>query len=89
MKPVTPEQVKKNFVLPDHAISVINNIITKHFTGTESIFNKSELEEALWNQGFSKNTIDSIIERIPKLYTQYGWGIQVTKNGFIFQELLN
>lgn len=89
MKPITPEQIKKNFELPDHAVNVINNIITKHFTGTESIFSKSELQAALWNQGFSKNNIASIIERMPKLYAQYGWGIQVSENGFIFQELLN
>lgn len=89
MKPITPKQVKENFALPASAISVINNIITKHFTGSEAIFNKAEIEEALWNQCFSKNTIDSIIKRIPKLYAQYGWGIQVTENEFIFQELLN
>lgn len=89
MKPITPEQAKKNFEIPDVAIKAINEVITTHFTGIESIFTKSYLREALCNVGFGNTTIDSILIRMPKLYSNYGWSIEEKEHGFIFTELLN
>ena len=44
MKPITPEKVKQNFELPNAAIKVINDLIVEHFTGSESIFTKGQLD---------------------------------------------
>lgn len=89
MKPITPQQVKKEFELPDMAITVINKMITQHFTGSESIFNKAQLSFALIEVGYNNAVIESIFKRIPKVYSQFGWNVEETHTGFIFQELMN
>lgn len=89
MKPITPEQARKNLEIPDSAVKVINNVIVTHFTGTESIFTKIYLRNALYDAGFDNTTIDSIFVRMINLYSNSGWRIDEREHGFIFTELLN
>lgn len=89
MKPITPEQVKKNFGIPDIALDIINKLIIDHFTGIESIFTKEKLKEELLERGYNYGPIEGIINKIPKIYKSYGWNVEETKAGFIFTELLN
>ena len=84
MKPVTPTEVKRNFVLPDIAISIINKKIIDHFTGYESIINKLDLSTA----GFCNDVVANILTKIPRIYIQYGWDVQeVNDCFFVFQEI--
>lgn len=90
MKPVTPTEVKRNFVLPDIAISIINKKIINHFTGYESIINKLDLSLDLSTAGFCNDVVANILAKIPKIYIQYGWDVQdVNDCFFVFQELNN
>ena len=89
MKPITPNEVKKEFSLPNKAIQVINQKIIDCFTGYESIINKEELALELNNIGFCNNVITNILLKIPKTYIQFGWDIQEINNCFVFQELTN
>lgn len=89
MKPITPEQVKKNFEIPDKAISVINDTISLHFNGIESIFTKNYVYNKLQSIGYNPEIVKSILIKMITIYTTYGWSIQETENGFIFTELLN
>jgi hypothetical protein len=89
MKPITPDEVKKEFTLPDKAIGIINKKIIDCFTGYESIINKEELILELKHVGFCNNVITNILSKISKTYIQFGWNIQETPYSFIFQELQN
>lgn len=89
MKPITPEKVKQNFGIPDIALGIINKLIIDHFTGIESIFTKEKLKEELLECGYNYGLIESIINKIPKIYKSYGWNVEETEAGFIFTELLN
>jgi hypothetical protein len=60
MKPITPDELKKEFTLPDKAIEVINKKIIDCFTGYESIINKEELTLELNRVGFCNNVIRHI-----------------------------
>lgn len=88
MKPITPSEVKSNFVLPNIAISIINKKITDHFNGYESVINKLDLSLDLSAAGFCNNVIANILTKIPRIYIQYGWDVQeVNDCFFVFQEL--
>ena len=87
MKPVTPDEVKKNFILPNIAISIINKKIIDYFNGYESIINKQDLSLDLSSAGFCNNVVANILTKIPKIYIQYGWDVQEINEFFIFQEL--
>lgn len=89
MKPITPKQVKENRELPKVVIGIVNKLISQYFMGIESIFTKEKLKEELLECGYNYGTIESIIDNIPRVYKQYGWNIEETKEGFIFTELLN
>lgn len=89
MKPITPKQVRDSIEIPNAAMSTINKILVKYFTGTESIFTKEILIRELLECGYNSAAIDNIINNMPKVYRQYNWNIEETKTGFIFTELLN
>ena len=89
MKPITPDELKKEFILPDKAIGVINKKIIDCFTGYESIINKEELALELNHIGFCNNVITNILSKVSKTYIQYGWDVQEINNCFVFQESQN
>ena len=89
MKPITPKQVKENIELPEIAIAIVNKLITQNFKGIESIFTKEKLIKELLERGYNTGSIDTIVNNIPRVYTQCGWNVEETKAGFIFTELLN
>lgn len=89
MKPITPDELKKEFTLPDKAIGVINKKIIDCFTGYESIINKEELALELNHVGFCNNVVANILSKISKTYIQYGWDVHEINNSFVFQESQN
>ena len=87
MKPISPKEVKNNFEIPSKATSILNNLILRHWTGTEAIVYKEDLTVILSNSGYNNSNIISILVKIPNLYKQYGWDVVEVNNTFVFTEI--
>lgn len=87
MKPIRPKEVKNNFEIPSKATSVLNDLILRHWTGTEAIVCKEELTNILSNSGYNNVNIINILVKIPNLYKQYGWDVVEVNNTFVFTEI--
>jgi len=81
--PITPREVRENLVKPDDVFNSFNELIMKHWDGTEAKFSAEEVTKLIAaKMKMDPRTIGANYLLVDRAYANFGWYVSVAEKDF-------